>query len=566
MLKVLKGATNQMSDRYNFNISLSVLNHLGRNLYRNLITVIGEAISNSWDADAQNVYIEIDRSHNSMIILDDGKGMTSDDFQNKFLKIGYSKRKGGSYKSDSGRPFIGRKGIGKLALLSCAKRIHVLSKSKDEDFVGGIIDNSELDKAITDDLNSQDYILEPIDEAFESNFENRPQGTLLYFESITEGILNTVEYIKKAIALYFRFSLYDNTFCIYVNGEKIDETFLKEFAEETQFLWKINGFTDPTYRLMENAQVVTNIPSSMSIKGFIASVKKPSNLKVRGTQEKVSIDLFVNGRLREKDVLRHIPTARIVENYVYGQIHFDLLDNGDAKDIFTSNRESVVADDPQFIEFLTELDRIFKIIIEEWDDYRRRHGDDGDPDNPKVTRKARKAQELFNTTFKEMEGSKAIIKRGSKVDKWAQELSEEAQFNIPSYTECFISENLLRRYIQDTGMKLTAEAVKEAQRWREREGRSKNAANISYDVRTSNDDIYYLDMDHLANLVDKPADKTKDAGIGRSAIVYKPIRDAVGHTSIISNTAKTQLTIVFENIKARLMELLVSVNENEFKE
>ena len=40
-------------DKFTFNISLSVLKHLGRNLYRNFITVLGEAISNSWDADAK---------------------------------------------------------------------------------------------------------------------------------------------------------------------------------------------------------------------------------------------------------------------------------------------------------------------------------------------------------------------------------------------------------------------------------------------------------------------------------------------------------------------------------
>lgn len=75
-----------MQDSYNFNISLSVLNHLGRNLYRNIITVLGEAISNSWDADANNVYITIDRDSNYMSILDDGNGMTGDDFQDRFLK------------------------------------------------------------------------------------------------------------------------------------------------------------------------------------------------------------------------------------------------------------------------------------------------------------------------------------------------------------------------------------------------------------------------------------------------------------------------------------------------
>ena len=54
-----------MSERdeavFRFEISLSVLNHLGRNLYRNFITVLGEAISNAWDADAKNVWIDIDR-------------------------------------------------------------------------------------------------------------------------------------------------------------------------------------------------------------------------------------------------------------------------------------------------------------------------------------------------------------------------------------------------------------------------------------------------------------------------------------------------------------------------
>ena len=78
---------------YTFNISLSILNHLGRNLYRSFITVLGEAISNSWDADAKEVQITIDRDANLLIIKDDGDGMSEDDFQNKFLKIGYSKRK-----------------------------------------------------------------------------------------------------------------------------------------------------------------------------------------------------------------------------------------------------------------------------------------------------------------------------------------------------------------------------------------------------------------------------------------------------------------------------------------
>src|SRR5437762_13937785 len=84
---------------FTFEISLSVLNHLGRSLYRSFATVMGEAISNAWDADAKKVEIVIDKDTDSFLIRDDGVGMTADDFQNKFLKIGYSKRKDGQKSS-----------------------------------------------------------------------------------------------------------------------------------------------------------------------------------------------------------------------------------------------------------------------------------------------------------------------------------------------------------------------------------------------------------------------------------------------------------------------------------
>lgn len=552
-----------MSGKFNFNISLSVLNHLGRNLYRNVITVIGEAISNSWDADAKNVWIEIDRDHNSMCILDDGIGMTPDDFQNKFLKIGYTKRKNNNFKSALGRPFIGRKGIGKLALLSCAQRIHIATKTDNTPVIGGIIDNSGLDKAITDDLNSQEYKLDNLESTFEIEMSKISHGTLIFFDQVNNGIFNTVEYIKKAIALYFRFSLLDKEFNIHVNDTLIDESILSEFADSTQFLWTINGMNDPFITSMKNLQEIVNLESKMNIRGYIATVEKPSFLKVRGTQEKVTLDLFVNGRLRERDILRHIPTSRIVENYVYGQIHFDELDQGGNKDVFTSSREGIISDDPTFELFLKELEQLFRQIMDQWDDFRRKHGNAGDPDNLKITPKARKAQEMFNTTLHDMESETPFVKKGGVVEEWANKLSEEAQFNIPSYTECFISENLLRAYIKHVSLPLSPEALNAASTWKQKESKNKEAANISYDIRESSDDLSYLDMDNLANLVDKVQDKLKDAGLSRSAVIYKPIRDAVGHTSIVTSTAKNQLSTEYENIKARLVKLLQDVEEKK---
>lgn len=187
---------------YTFNISLSILNHLGRNLYRSFITVLGEAISNSWDADAKKVWIYIDRDNNTLVIKDDGFGMTENDFQNKFLKIGYSKRKGNTISTASGRPFIGRKGIGKLALLSCAKKITVLTKTANTDLVGGVIDNSGLDEAIKDDVSANEYsLIEPSNEIIEKYNKDFSNGTIILFDEINDGIKNRIEYILNSATL-----------------------------------------------------------------------------------------------------------------------------------------------------------------------------------------------------------------------------------------------------------------------------------------------------------------------------------------------------------------------------
>lgn len=546
-----------MNSTFTFNISLSVLNHLGRNLYRNFITVLGEAISNSWDADAKNVWIYIDRDKNSLIIKDDGLGMNEDDFQNKFLKIGYSKRKDGIIQTVSGRPFIGRKGIGKLALLSCAKRIHIFTKTENSDFIGGTIDNSRLDQAIIDD-NSQ-YQLETVNSTFFDSLKQTLQsGTIIYFEDVNEGIRNRIEYIRKLIALFFRFSLFDNSFKIILNDEQITLNELNDLSLSTQFVWQINSIDDPFLKekisaTRKHIKQYKKLSSQLSINGFIASIDKPSNLKIKGTDEKVSIDLFVNGRLREKDILKHIPFSRIVENYLYGQIHFNDLDSD--VDRFTSSREGVISDDPIFQSLLKELkDNIIKVIIEDWDIWRVESNQEGDSENTRITKKERKSKELVNTITDEFVPSKESTNR-NKVDEWIDNLSKDAEFNVTTYAECFISENLLRNYINHKTITLSTEAKSESDKMRAKEDVNKNTANLSFDLRQSRDDLVYLDMDNLANLIEK-VDPIKQAGLSRDAKEYKPIRDAMAHTSLLTHNAKQRLNLTYENIKARIKKLL----------
>ncbi len=550
-------------EKFSFEISLSVLNHLGRNLYRSFVTVLGEAISNSWDANAENVWIYIDKSKNSLVVKDDGDGMSREDFQNKFLKIGYTKRKDGGAVSSKGRPYIGRKGIGKLALLSCAGKISVIAKTEGQDYVGGVIDNSGLDQAITDDLTPKQYPLgdwQP--DIFSQYAEGHTHGTIIYFENVKDGLKSNLDYLKKAIALYFRFSLLDPSFNIFIDGEKITNENLSDLARKTEFLWNINDLDDPYIsEQLTDVKERKVLPFDKNVKGFIASVGKPADLKVISTTEKVSVDLFVNGRLREKDILRHMPTARIAESYLYGQVHFNDLD--DEKDRFTSSRESVVADDQKYKEFLESFrTKVIGIILQDWDTWRRKHKKDGDPENPEISTKQRRAEELFNAVSEEYDIPKEDAESKKIVDSWVDSFSSDAKFNFVSYAECFIAENLIRKYIVEKKIEISPVAQAEIDKWKKTEEGNKDSGNINIDLRQNNSDLSYLDMKFLAHLVEKPG--TENC-LPVDSKQYRPIRDALMHTALLTDEAKRKLTSVYENIKGRLKKLLTDNLQSQKK-
>ena len=111
-------------------VNLSALEHFGINLYSNLAAVLTEAVATAWDADSRTVDIRIDAKANSIVITDDGIGMTVKDMNKKYLRIGYRRREDKSLPgklTDKGRQIMGRKGLGKLSLFSVADRIEVHS-------------------------------------------------------------------------------------------------------------------------------------------------------------------------------------------------------------------------------------------------------------------------------------------------------------------------------------------------------------------------------------------------------------------------------------------------------
>jgi len=553
-------------NEFKFEMSLSVLNHLGRNLYRNFITVLGEAVSNAWDADAQNVRIYVSQEHRSMTIIDDGIGMNNKDFQDKFLTVGYSKREDGAFQTLSGRPYIGRKGIGKLALLSCSEKVHIASRTKDNNIIGGVVDNSLLDKSIRDGHKigkSGEYTLDTLSDETQGLLAKYVHGTVIYFENLIMDKMNSLEFIKKSLALYFQFSILDPKFRLFVNDEEIVLAHLNDFINQTEIIWNINNFSSAFYSAAKNSENKIseyNVATVLDgLSGFIATANKPSSLKIHGLDgERATIDLYVNGRLREKDLLKHFPTTRIVESYAYGQIHYNALD-ADPKDddAFTSNREGILLTDPRSKKLIEELEKIFRKLMDDWDEVRVSKRLSGDPLGKAIsTLQERKARELYNEIAKDDLGlakpkGKKVVEgaNAEKIDRWASELEVEAGFNLQAYTRCFQSENLLRRLIAETGRPLTKKEIDRVSDLKKKERVAKEDAKITFEIRKLNNDLSYLEMSDFENITHDKIERTKTIGITFSAKVYKPLRDAVAHTSILTDFAKNRLEAEYGTIK-----------------
>ena len=119
---------------YEMTVDLNVIEHLGINLYSNIAAVLTEAVANAWDADAEQVEIEVDPNQKWIAISDDGVGMSVADINDKYLRVGYRRRDDGNEGSVTAknRPVMGRKGLGKLSLFSIANVIDVQSAKNGE--------------------------------------------------------------------------------------------------------------------------------------------------------------------------------------------------------------------------------------------------------------------------------------------------------------------------------------------------------------------------------------------------------------------------------------------------
>jgi hypothetical protein len=115
------------------NVSLRIIADLSQGIYRSPADALKELISNAYDADSPTVEINFSSDFNSLTIRDFGKGMTTDDFIKVMETIGGSPKRSADSEEEftpTGRPIIGRIGIGLLSVSQISSKLEVHSSTE----------------------------------------------------------------------------------------------------------------------------------------------------------------------------------------------------------------------------------------------------------------------------------------------------------------------------------------------------------------------------------------------------------------------------------------------------
>ena len=581
---------------FTFEFSLSVLRHLGPSLYRSFATVIAEAISNSWDADAKSVHIEM--KGDLLVISDNGNGMDADDLQNKFFNIGYNRRRDPkcqralTYSASGRRRVLGRKGIGKLAYLSLAKEMILVTQKKGKGTVCVAISEEEIDSAIEGDQKPMDWKLRQLDpNKLEDVCKIKESGTKLVFKGLRKKL--TKHNIRAILATQFHFSHVmkdDDKFEIFLKNEhdnnngdgKISIKDLKDIYSKVQFAWffsekaKQEFFNDLRKagvspgtdnqlgdiktpegackdcdiinRVIDFSDKINRLDKEMKEKfkdmdGYILSVNKPASLYVNATEKefKASVALFAGGRMRESELVGNkVSQVQLPQHYMFGQIHVDSMDGN--RDSFTSGRESVIDDDPIPEEFKKLFDQILKDVIDDWNEWR-----------PEKIKSDEKIEAMAEDLFA------AINSKHNLPSKAGEYIKKMSRKNIPSYINCFVAENLMRYYILDKDIDyLNCSSLE----YREKEKKKLEKVDIPFPIKeplfdTEDNAISYLSSYDMAFIIDRYNQGSNKQETKEEKFLQKTsrekypkaimpdvnyqqlLRNAVMHTSLLTYEAKS---------------------------
>lgn len=373
-------------EKIDLQIAYGAVKHFGRNLYTSNPPAITELIANSWDAyctECNIFYNDIENDGDkktSLLIVDDGIGMTDEELSGRYAISGTEKNTDSVRRPDgiALRPYMGRKGIGKFSAFSLGDSYVLYTKSDIDTQWKKMIFKYEL---LLEDRPTVPIDVEYIDSLqelreFFPDLEEKTTGTVVYIPEMRRKIISSsIEGLKNLISRRFSISVINNhDFSLKINSEIVDLSqhfyddnleFVYYFGTELEEIKKRFPNIPENNFYKEDDEFFTNY----SISGWLGTVEIPSQLLA---DENISISgviVYIHGKLADEDILRDKLKNRITNSYFLGEVNADFLQN-EEEDPVLSSREGLNKEIPNVKLLIEKLSRISNKLNANWNNLR----------------------------------------------------------------------------------------------------------------------------------------------------------------------------------------------------
>lgn len=320
------------------------IEHLGVKMYSQLPNAIAELIANSYDAESPEVHIILTdtQKEKSIAVVDKGLGMSFDEINENFLRIGRKRRDTDYGFSPNGlRKVTGRKGLGKLAFFGIGNTIRIITKK-----AGKCID---FTMDWNDILHSESPNYEP--KFVITSCNPIEQGTTIILSNLKRKTGFNTEELANSLARLFDFFDKDFIADIKLNDNppiSIDKT-LRYKNIDSQFKWNIPANTEDKDHYLSRNNIV----------GELLAAEKPLKPGLRG------ITLYAHGRMVNAPEFFGIGESSHFYSYLTGWIDVDFVDEQE-EDIISTDRQSLSWDLPITSELQNYLKQVLSSIERDW--------------------------------------------------------------------------------------------------------------------------------------------------------------------------------------------------------
>lgn len=195
-----------------FRVSAGLKRIIGRDLITNDFVAIFELVKNSFDARSTRVDLRFEE--NSIIISDNGKGMSYEDLVGKWLFVAYSAKRLGTEdpdgdfdyrdKIETKRAYAGSKGVGRFSCDRLGENLVLQSKTES---VSNRVNILEVDWNDFEENDAEDFVNVAVKHRMQEGFElpgglpSNSHGTILHISNLREiwGRRKILD-LKKALA------------------------------------------------------------------------------------------------------------------------------------------------------------------------------------------------------------------------------------------------------------------------------------------------------------------------------------------------------------------------------